>query len=105
MALAGGSALLTLIVFLGGGVKTPIYNPTLLGYTLLIVKECVVGLIIGFGMNLFFQVYFFVGMMLGMQSGLSMSQVMDPTTNTPVPLLGRFYFLCFSALFIISGGS
>ncbi len=104
LALSGLSAILALLTLLTGQMEGPVYNPTLLGYTLVIVKECTVGIIIGFGMKIFFQVYYFVGMMFGMQSGMSMSMLYDPSTGAQVPIIGRFYMLSFSVIFILSGG-
>jgi len=80
------------------------YNPTLVGFTILIIKECMVGIIIGFGVRIFFQVYHFVGTLLGMQSGLSMSMMFDPANGEQVPVIGRFYVLGFSVIFILTGG-
>ncbi|PHV71757.1 flagellar biosynthetic protein FliR [Sporanaerobium hydrogeniformans] len=104
LALSGLSAILALITIYTGQVTKPIYNPTLLGYTFVIVKECMVGLIISFGMKIFFQVYYFMGMLFGMQSGMSMSQLYDPAAGAQVPTIGRFYMLGFSVIFILSGG-
>lgn len=80
------------------------YEPTVLSFFLLMLKECVVGLILSFGIWFFFQVYYFVGQLLSIQGGLAMSNVMDPTSNTQTSLIGRFYYLGFSAVFVMSGG-
>lgn len=104
LALAGISVALSIITTLTTNMARPIYNPTLIGFGILIVKECLIGIIIGFGIKIFFQVYLFVGMLLGMQSGMSMSQAYDPSTGTQVPIIGRFYMLGFSVIFILSGG-
>ena len=81
-----------------------IYQPTLVGFAAIAVKEAIIGLMIGFGMKIFFLVYHFVGMLLGMQGGLSMSTMFDPSSSEQVSILGKFYALGFSMVFIISGG-
>jgi flagellar biosynthetic protein FliR len=55
-------------------------------------------------MSIFFQVYNFMGDLLSMQGGLRMSTLFDPSTNTQSSTLGRFYYLAFAAIFILSGG-
>lgn len=80
------------------------YNLTILGFGMLVLKETLVGLIIGFGVNLFFQVYYFVGSLLSTQGGLGMSNLFDPVNGTQMPLIGKFYHLAFCAVFLASGG-
>ncbi|MBE6021747.1 MAG: flagellar biosynthetic protein FliR [Cellulosilyticum sp.] len=80
------------------------YEPNLVSYTILLIKEMIVGLIIGFVVKIYFQVYPFVGSLLSMQGGLSMSVVMDPTAGTQSTQLGRLYNLGLGVVFIASGG-
>lgn len=104
MAIAGMAVCLTLITLLISPTLTITYEPTLLGFTFVVLKECIVGLIIGFSLKIYFQVYHFVGSLWSTQGGLGMSMVMDPTSNMQVPMLGKLYALIFSTLFILSGG-
>lgn len=80
------------------------YQPNLLSYSILLVREMIVGLILGFVVKIFFQVYPFVGSLLSMQGGLSMSVVMDPAAGAQSTLIGRFYNLGLSVVFITAGG-
>lgn len=80
------------------------YNPNLISFTAIIIKESIIGIIIGFGVRIFFQVYNFVGTLLGTQGGIGMSMMFDPSSSEQVPIIGKFYTLGFSAIFIISGG-
>lgn len=104
LAKGGIGMTLTLIVFFTIPVQEIAYNATLLGYSFLIIKECITGIILSFSILVFFQIYHFVGQLLGMQGGLSMSMMFDPVNNTQVPVLGKFYALGFSVIFLISGG-
>ena len=45
-----------------------------------------------------------MGDLLSMQGGLRMSMMFDPASNTQSSTLGRFYYLGFSVVFLISGG-
>ncbi|MBU3804287.1 MAG: flagellar biosynthetic protein FliR [Candidatus Cellulosilyticum pullistercoris] len=104
IALVGFSLGISLCVFFKIDVSTSYYDPNLLSYTILIVKETVVGLVMGFVVKIFFQIYPFVGSLLSMQGGLGMSMVMDPTAGTQSTLIGRFYNLGLGAFFVLSGG-
>lgn len=100
----GLSAILATIVFFTID-KIPLqYSGEVIGLTLLVVKESVIGLIIGFSILIFFQVYYFVGNLLSTQGGIGMSTVLDPVNGMQMPILGKFYYMGFCALFILSGG-
>lgn len=101
----GGLALfLTLIVYNTIGQTVPGTDINTLSFFILVMKECIVGLILGFAASLFFQVYLFVGHIVSMQGGLSMSNLFDPSSGMQVPLIGRFYYLGFCVLFMTTGG-
>lgn len=104
IALAGFGLGISLSVFFNIDVSVSYYEPNLLSYTILIVKETVVGLVMGFVVKIFFQIYPFVGSLLSMQGGLGMSMVMDPTAGTQSTTIGRLYNLGLGAFFVLSGG-
>ncbi|MDF2612674.1 MAG: fliR [Clostridia bacterium] len=104
IALGGISTCLSYITMLTIPALNLDYNPTLIGFTIVLLKECIIGIIIGFGVRIFFQVYLFVGMLLGTQGGIGMSTMFDPASAEQVTIIGRFYMLGFSILFIFSGG-
>ncbi|MDF2802689.1 MAG: fliR [Anaerocolumna sp.] len=104
LALGGLCTCLTYITMATLGTTDLVYQPTLVSFMVVIVKECIIGIILGFGIRIFFQVYYFVGMLLGTQGGLGMSMMFDPSSGEQVPIIGRFYALGFSVIFIVSGG-
>ena len=104
LVLGGLCTCLTYIAMITTPMPNLNYNPTLISFTVVIIKECIIGIIIGFGVRIFFQVYNFVGTLLGTQGGLGMSMMFDPTTSEQVPIIGKFYGLGFSVVFLISGG-
>ncbi|MGL4798665.1 MAG: flagellar biosynthetic protein FliR [Cellulosilyticaceae bacterium] len=103
-ARVGLALALTAITFLVMPPTTLQYSPQVLSFFLLVFKEILVGLIMSFGIMFFFQVYYFVGHMWSMQGGLGMSTLFDPVGGAQVPLLGKFYYLGFCAVFTLSGG-
>ncbi|ONI44520.1 flagellar biosynthetic protein FliR [Candidatus Epulonipiscioides gigas] len=98
------SIVLTMIVFFTIPQGTLAYTESFLGYGILIIREILVGLVLGFGILIFFQVLNFTGQLWSNQGGLSMSQFFDATIGAQIPVLGRFLTLGFSTLFIVSGG-
>lgn len=104
IALVGFALGISIAVYFKTDVTLTYYQPTLLSYTILLIREMLVGLILGFVAKIFFQIYPFVGSLWSMQGGISMSIVMDPTTGTQSTQLGRIYNLVFAVVFIISGG-
>lgn len=104
LAVGAISTCLAYITVITIGSTELVYQPTLVGFMGVAIKECIVGILLAFGVRLFFQIYYFVGTLLGMQGGLGMSMMFDPVNSAQIPILGRFYMLGFSAIFIVSGG-
>ena len=61
---------------------------TLLGYSVIILKEVVVGLLIGLGAQLCTSIVLFAGRIIDMEVGLSMANMFDPTTNEQSSITG-----------------
>lgn len=73
-------------------------------YTALIVKELMVGLIIGFISYMFFSAFYIVGQIVDMNIGIGMINVIDPQNGIQVPLMGNFYYIiAFLLLLAING--
>ena len=68
------------------------------------IKEVVVGLIIGFSINLIFYGFNFAGTFIGFDMGLAMAQVMNPIEKTNGNVVGQvIYFMALMIFFIIDG--
>ena len=68
------------------------------------IKEIIVGLIIGFSLNLVFYGFNFAGTFIGFDMGLAMAQVMNPVEETNGNVIGEvIYFLALMIFFIIKG--
>lgn len=71
---------------------------------LLIFKELMVGIIIGFISYAFFSAFYVMGQIIDMKIGFGMVNVVDPQNRTQVPLMGNFYYiLSFLILLSING--
>ncbi len=95
---------LLLSVLLYGAV--PFYPPnynTIIGYAVIVLKEVMVGLLIGFSVTLCEQIAAFAGTVVDMQIGLSMVSLMDPTSNQQVTITGMIYSQYLTIMLIITG--
>lgn len=102
-ARVGLGLFLSLLIF---GVATPhemVEYQTILEYAVIVLKEALTGLIIGFGVNLCNTIVSFAGRIIDMETGLSMATVMDPTTRESTSISGILYQYIITLMLIISG--
>lgn len=82
---------------------TTLRYDTLLGYLVIVMKEAVTGLLIGFAANLCSTVVSFAGHIADMEMGLSMANLMDPTTKESSTISGVYYNYMVLLMLMISG--
>ncbi|MBQ6575970.1 MAG: flagellar biosynthetic protein FliR [Lachnospiraceae bacterium] len=70
--------------------NVPEYS-TVLGYSIIVLKETITGLIIGLGANICMSIVNFAGKVADMEIGLSMVQLFDPLTREGTGFMGSFY--------------
>lgn len=73
-------------------------------FLLSIVKETLVGLILGFIAYLFFTVVQIAGSFVDMQIGFSMANIIDPLTGAQAPVLGNLKYMIGTLLFLSFNG-
>ena len=61
------------------------------GYAVLVLKETVVGIILGFMASACIYIINFAGQLMDMEMGLSMASLFDPATNIQTTISGSFY--------------
>ena len=71
--------------------KTAIEYTGLIGYAIIVLKEGITGLLIGFAANICNSIILFAGNIIDMDIGLSMVTEFDPTMNTQVTITGNLY--------------
>lgn len=76
---------------------------SVLGFAVIIMKEAITGLLIGFGANICTSIVNFAGSVVDMETGLSMVTLMDPTTRENTSITGVFYQYVFMMLLIATG--
>lgn len=69
----------------------PLDYEGVLGFSVLILKEMIIGIVLGLMCNLCFYIVSFAGQIMDMEMGLSMANMYDPTTNIQVTVTGNIY--------------
>ncbi|MFC0214352.1 flagellar biosynthetic protein FliR [Paenibacillus chartarius] len=98
----GLAAAVTLITFTVVGSQSPVQMDGL--FFLLIIREIMVGILLGFVATLFFNAVQIAGFYMDMQIGFSMANIIDPMTGVSSPLLGNFKFMIAIMLFLTFNG-
>lgn len=74
----------------------------MIGYSILVVKEIVVGLILGFMCKLCMHIVNFAGQLMDMEMGLSMANMFDPATNVQITVTGNIYNYFMMLLLVVT---
>lgn len=81
----------------------PLVYDNILEYTVMVLKEAMVGLIIGFGANICMAVVNFTGSVVDMETGMAMATLFDPQTNQDTSISGVLYQYAMSLMLIVTG--
>lgn len=73
-------------------------------YILLILREVLVGILLGLVAYLFFTITQIAGSFVDMQMGFGIANVIDPMTGAQSPVLGNFTFFIATLLFLAMDG-
>ncbi len=76
---------------------------SLMEYAVVVMKEAVTGLLIGFSANICTSIVSFAGTIADMETGMSMATLMDPTTKESTSITGVLYQYVFMMLFLVTG--
>jgi flagellar biosynthetic protein FliR len=98
----GLSVFISILIFASMGQGKPI--PMDCDYVLLIIREMLIGVLLGFLAYIFFTVVQTAGSFMDMQIGFSMASVIDPLTGTSTPMLGNLKFMIAVLLFLSFDG-
>lgn len=83
--------------------RSELVYSTLIGYTIIVLKEAVTGLLIGFAANLCTTIVSFAGHIADMEMGLSMVNLLDPATKQNTTITGVYYNYMVLLLLMLSG--
>lgn len=71
---------------------------------LLIGEQILIGAMLGFTLQLMFHAFVIAGQIISMQMGLGFASMIDPTNGISVPVLGQFFTMLVTLLFLAMNG-
>lgn len=71
---------------------------------MLIAQEVLIGVMLGFTLQLFFHAFLIAGQIVSMQMGLGFASMIDPTNGVSVPVVGQFFLMLVTLLFLAMNG-
>ena len=98
----GFSMLLSVMLFGTAPFSPPEYN-TVMGFTVIVLKEILAGFLIGYAVQICELIASFAGTIVDMQIGLSMVNIFDPNTNEQVTITGSLYSQVLTMMLILTG--
>ncbi len=82
------SFLITLVIFPVVAAKGYNLPGDMIGYSLLVVQEVIIGIYIGFLVSIIFSAFQLSGQYFAVQIGFGINEVLDPLGQISVPLIG-----------------
>lgn len=100
----GFSFFIALILVNTTAVQSFQYDGGIMAYALLVIKEFIVGISIGFIAYIAFTAIYVAGEIIDMQMGFGVVNVMDPVSNIQVPVTSNLYFIMSMLLLLLMNG-
>lgn len=73
-------------------------------FIIMLIKEVIVGFLLGFMIYLYFVSFLILGELVDMQIGFSMVKVFDPQNNSQISILGNYYNIIAMLFFLLIDG-
>ena len=100
----GFSFMLALMLVSSLQVDNGLYYSNMLEYILLVLKEFLVGITLGYVSYAIFTAIHLAGQLIDMKVGFGIVNVVDPLSNIQVPITSTFYFIFCMLIFLICNG-
>jgi flagellar biosynthesis protein FliR len=71
---------------------------------LIVAQQILIGVALGFFLQLLFQLFVLMGQMIAMQMGLGFASMMDPANGINVAIVSSFYLMFVTTLFVLFDG-
>lgn len=84
--------------------QVPVLDPLSPASVLVTVHQMIIGLAIGFSLQLVFATLIIAGQTIAMGMGLGFAQMVDPQNGVNVPVIGQYYVVVATLLFLALNG-
>ena len=95
------SVFISMIIYNTVAVELPAYSDVI-SFAILVMQEAIVGLILGFIISACMYIVNYAGRLIDMEMGLSMANMMDPSTRIQASITGAFYTQMVLLLLLIT---
>ncbi len=95
---------LSLMMYAGVGGTLNHQPANMLEYGIMLIKELMLGFVMGFSMELMFAIVRFASAIMDNTMGLSMAQVYDPQYNTQMTITSGLYYAFLAMIFLAVDG-
>jgi flagellar biosynthetic protein FliR len=99
-----GLAIFMTLVIMPAMPSVPVLDGLSFATYLLIAQQILIGTALGFTLHLFFQVFSVGGQLIANQMGLGFASMTDPANGVSVVVLGQFYLMLTTLLFLAMDG-
>jgi len=82
----------------------PLLDALSLSTFILIGQQIIIGLALGFIIQMVFQVFVMGGQLIAMQAGLGFASMIDPQNGVSVPVISQFYLMIVTLLYLSMNG-
>ena len=82
----------------------PPVNALDLSALLLIAEQIIIGALLGFSLQLFFQAFVVAGQIISIQMGMGFASMVDPTNGVSAAVIGQFLTMLVTLLFLAMNG-
>lgn len=79
-------------------------NPFSISGLLAIINQVIIGLAMGFLVQVFFQVFAMAGQLIALQNGLGLSLLLDPVNGIQVNSLSQFFLMMANLIYLVMNG-
>ena len=97
-------ALAITVVVVPGLPPMPEVNALDLSALLLVAEQVIIGALLGFSLQLFFQAFVVAGQIVAIQMGMGFASMVDPTNGVSVAVIGQFLTMLVTLLFLAMNG-
>lgn len=98
---AGLAFFITLVIFPVLPKGSLAYS-TVIEYAILVLRELIVGMLIGLSANICYSIISFAGRIIDMDMGFAMANVLDPVSREQTSITGTFYNYIFMLILVCS---
>ncbi|MCG6574594.1 flagellar type III secretion system protein FliR [Pseudomonas sp. AF32] len=97
-------ALAITVVIVPGLPPMPPVNALDLSALMLVAEQILIGVLLGFSLQLFFQAFVVAGQIISIQMGMAFASMIDPTNGVNTAVIGQFLTMLVTLLFLAMNG-